>query len=99
MIIYVFLISLFSLAFAVYLAYYVLKQDKGSPKMQEIANAIKEGANAFIKSKLKDCSSCKKKSKQSFADGNKGRCCLWHYNSCNVLAWSGIDILCIWRLA
>jgi len=49
MIIYVFLISLFSLAFAVYLAYYVLKQDKGSPKMQEIANAIKEGANAFIK--------------------------------------------------
>ena len=49
MIVYVFLISIFSLAFAAYLAHYVLKQDSGTKEMQEIANAIREGANAFIK--------------------------------------------------
>ncbi|MFH1282228.1 MAG: sodium-translocating pyrophosphatase [bacterium] len=42
-------ISLFSLLFAGYLAYYVLKQDTGTPEMQEISNAIKEGAEAFLK--------------------------------------------------
>ncbi|MBI5253237.1 MAG: sodium-translocating pyrophosphatase [Euryarchaeota archaeon] len=36
------------LAFAAYLARYVLNQDKGTQKMQDIANAIAEGANAFL---------------------------------------------------
>jgi K(+)-stimulated pyrophosphate-energized sodium pump len=41
-------ISLFSLLFAVYLARYVLRHDMGTDKMQEISNAIKEGAEAFL---------------------------------------------------
>jgi K(+)-stimulated pyrophosphate-energized sodium pump len=41
-------ISLFSLLFAVYLARYVLRHDVGTDKMQEISNAIKEGAEAFL---------------------------------------------------
>jgi K(+)-stimulated pyrophosphate-energized sodium pump len=44
----VILISLFSLLFAVYLARYVLGHDMGTDKMQEISNAIKEGAEAFL---------------------------------------------------
>jgi K(+)-stimulated pyrophosphate-energized sodium pump len=40
--------GLISIAFAVYLYFYVKKQDSGSPRMQEIANAIKEGANAYL---------------------------------------------------
>jgi K(+)-stimulated pyrophosphate-energized sodium pump len=45
----VFLISILSLAFAGFLAFKIMRQDKGDEKMQEIANAIKEGANAFVK--------------------------------------------------
>ncbi|HEY6363385.1 MAG TPA: sodium-translocating pyrophosphatase, partial [Candidatus Binatia bacterium] len=41
-------ISLFSLLFALYLARYVLRHDMGTDKMQEISNAIKEGAEAFL---------------------------------------------------
>ena len=41
-------ISCFSLLFAVYLARYVLRKDMGTAKMQEISNAIKEGAEAFL---------------------------------------------------
>jgi K(+)-stimulated pyrophosphate-energized sodium pump len=41
-------ISLFSLLFAVYLARYVLRHQMGTEKMQEISNAIKEGAEAFL---------------------------------------------------
>ncbi len=44
----VFVISLLSLAFAVWLACDVLKRDTGTPEMQEISNAIKEGAEAFL---------------------------------------------------
>jgi K(+)-stimulated pyrophosphate-energized sodium pump len=42
-------ISLLSLAFAGYLAKYVLSSDMGTSAMQEISNAIKEGAEAFLK--------------------------------------------------
>ncbi len=49
MIEFVFVISILSLVFAGWLTRYVLKHDKGTPKMQEISDAIKEGANAFMK--------------------------------------------------
>ncbi len=49
MIEFVFIISILSLVFAGYLTKYVLKHDKGTPKMIEISDAIKEGANAFMK--------------------------------------------------
>src|SRR5918994_6935947 len=41
-------ISCFSLLFAVYLARYVVSREMGTAKMQEISNAIKEGAEAFL---------------------------------------------------
>jgi K(+)-stimulated pyrophosphate-energized sodium pump len=48
MISFVIAISFLSLAFAVYLARSVMERDTGTPKMQEISNAIKEGAEAFL---------------------------------------------------
>lgn len=42
-------ISILSLLVAVLLARYVLAQDPGPPEMQEISNAIKEGAEAFLR--------------------------------------------------
>ncbi|MEX0803836.1 MAG: sodium-translocating pyrophosphatase [Candidatus Binatia bacterium] len=48
MVSFVIAISCLSLAFAVYLARWVLARDTGTPKMQEISNAIKEGAEAFL---------------------------------------------------
>lgn len=44
-----FAISLFGLIFAFFLARHVLSQDTGTKKMQEISQAIKEGAMAFLK--------------------------------------------------
>jgi len=38
-----------SIAFAVFLFFYVNKQDSGNPKMREIAAAIREGSNAYLK--------------------------------------------------
>ena len=38
-----------ALLFAFISAVYVLRQDKGSPKMIEISKAIHEGASAFLK--------------------------------------------------
>jgi K(+)-stimulated pyrophosphate-energized sodium pump len=43
------LASLASIAVATYLFFYVKKQDSGTVKMREIAGAIQEGANAFLK--------------------------------------------------
>src|SRR5216117_3275698 len=42
-------ISVLSLGFAVYLARQVLAADEGTPEMQRIAAAIKEGAEAFLR--------------------------------------------------
>jgi K(+)-stimulated pyrophosphate-energized sodium pump len=49
----VFGIAGFSILVAVFFARYVLGQDKGTPKMQEIADHIREGAEAFIKRQYK----------------------------------------------
>ena len=43
------LAALASIITAVYLFFYVKKQDSGTAKMREIASAIEEGANAFLK--------------------------------------------------
>src|ERR1051326_7034096 len=48
MIEFVIAISFASLLFAGYLARFVLKRDTGTPAMQAISNAIKEGAEAFL---------------------------------------------------
>ena len=48
MISFVIVISFLSLVFAVYLARYVMQRDTGTARMQEISNAIKEGAEAFL---------------------------------------------------
>ncbi|VVB56794.1 K(+)-stimulated pyrophosphate-energized sodium pump [uncultured archaeon] len=45
----VFVISMLGIAVAIYFAKYVLDAEQGPAKMQEIANAIREGAEAFIK--------------------------------------------------
>ncbi len=37
------------LAFAGYLTWYVFRKDQGTPDMQEIGNAIRSGANAYMK--------------------------------------------------
>src|SRR3989475_369880 len=49
MILLVMLISVLSLRFAVFLARQVLAADTGTPQMQDIAAAIKEGAEAFLR--------------------------------------------------
>ncbi len=41
--------SLLALLFAGYLAWSVLKKPRGTEKMQEIANAVKEGARSYLK--------------------------------------------------
>ena len=40
--------GILGLAFALFAAFYVLKQDQGSERMREISGAIKEGALAFL---------------------------------------------------
>ena len=49
----IFGISILSLLIAVLFAWYVLKQDKGTPEMQKIAGHIREGAEAFMKRQYK----------------------------------------------
>jgi K(+)-stimulated pyrophosphate-energized sodium pump len=42
------IVGLLAVAFAAYLAYYVLHKDTGTPAMQKVANAIFSGARAFL---------------------------------------------------
>ena len=42
------LVGLAGLLFAVFLRLYVIRQDPGNDKMREIADAIAEGARAFL---------------------------------------------------
>jgi len=48
MVLFVIAVSCLSLVVAVYLARWVLARDTGTPKMREISDAIKEGAEAFL---------------------------------------------------
>jgi K(+)-stimulated pyrophosphate-energized sodium pump len=48
MVAFVIAVSFLSLGFAVFLARWVLARDTGTPKMREISDAIKEGAEAFL---------------------------------------------------
>jgi K(+)-stimulated pyrophosphate-energized sodium pump len=45
----VFLIGIFGLLVAAYLAWSVMKEDTGTPQMRVVSDAIKEGANAFMR--------------------------------------------------
>ncbi len=45
----IFVISLLSLGFAVFLIQNVLKRDTGTQEMRNISDAIKEGAEAFLR--------------------------------------------------
>jgi len=47
--VFVILVSIFALLFAGYLARYVLREGSGTPEMQAIADAIRVGAEAFMK--------------------------------------------------
>ncbi|OGX39699.1 MAG: sodium-translocating pyrophosphatase [Omnitrophica WOR_2 bacterium RIFCSPLOWO2_01_FULL_41_12] len=41
--------SIIALSFAAYLAFFILKQEEGNPKMREIAKAVRIGARAYLK--------------------------------------------------
>jgi len=45
----IFVISVLSLAFAGWLAAYVLRKDRGTPEMRIVSDAIQEGAEAFLR--------------------------------------------------
>ncbi len=46
---FVFIVAFLGILISAYFTYWVMKRDKGTPKMQEVAGAIQEGARAFMK--------------------------------------------------
>jgi K(+)-stimulated pyrophosphate-energized sodium pump len=46
-------IAIIGLLYAVFLRGQILREDKGTPKMQEVWNAIREGADAYLRRQLK----------------------------------------------
>src|SRR6187455_573628 len=49
----VFGVALLGLGYAVFLRSQILREDKGTAKMQEVWNAIKDGANAYLQKQLR----------------------------------------------
>src|SRR5215204_2313652 len=49
----VFGIAIVGLLYAVFLRSQILREDKGTEKMQEVWNAIKDGANAYLQKQLR----------------------------------------------
>jgi K(+)-stimulated pyrophosphate-energized sodium pump len=49
----VFAVAWIGLAYAVFLRSQILREDKGTEKMQEVWNAIKDGADAYLKKQLR----------------------------------------------
>ena len=49
----VFIIAWLGLAYAVFLRSQILREDKGTEKMQEVWGAIKDGANAYLQKQLR----------------------------------------------
>ena len=49
----VFGVAILGLLYAVYLRSEILREDKGTPKMQEVWNAIKDGADAYLRRQLR----------------------------------------------
>src|SRR5262245_37456620 len=49
----VFGIAILGLAYAVFLRSQILREDKGTEKMQEVWNAIKDGADAYLRKQLR----------------------------------------------
>jgi K(+)-stimulated pyrophosphate-energized sodium pump len=47
------LCGLVGVAYGLFTTTWVLKQDAGSPRMQEISEAVREGANAFLNRQYK----------------------------------------------
>src|SRR3989338_9876549 len=45
-------VSLLGLLYALFLRYQILREDKGTAKMLEVWNAIREGANAYLHKQL-----------------------------------------------
>ena len=46
-------VAILGLFYALFLRSQIMREDKGSPKMQEVWNAIKDGADAYLKRQLK----------------------------------------------
>jgi len=49
----VFGVAWLGLLYAIFLRSQILREDKGTPKMQEVWNAIKDGADAYLKKQLR----------------------------------------------
>jgi len=46
-------VAILGLLYAIFLRSQIMKEDKGTSKMQEVWNAIREGADAYLRSQLR----------------------------------------------